>query len=148
MKTAIITTNRGVIQLYLTDLIPNAVDNFVRLACQGFYNGSLFHRVISNFMSQAGCSADGRTDAGYVFDDEFHPKLKHYGPGIVAMANAGANTNSSQFYITHAACSFLNGRYVVFGQVVDGMDVVYAIQQGDVIEKIEVIEWVEKSSYA
>lgn len=144
MKTATITTNRGIIRLYLTELIPNTVDNFMRLAREGFYNGSQFHRVLPNFMAQAGCSASGNPNAGYIFDDEFHPRLKHYGPGTLAMANAGPNTNSSQFYITHVTCSNLDDRYVVFGQVIEGMDVVHAIQQGDVIEKIEVTEWVEK----
>jgi len=141
MKTATIVTNRGIIRLYLTDLIPNAVDNFERLAREGFYNGSPFHRVLPHFMAQAGSAADGRQNAGYLFDDEFHPKLKHYGPGVLAMANAGPNTNSSQFYITHVACPNLDGRYVVFGQVIEGMDVVNAIQQGDVIESVTVTTW-------
>lgn len=144
MKTAVISTNRGIICLYLTDLTPNTTDNFVRLAREGFYSGSKFHRVIPNFMVQAGCAADGKQNAGYVFDDEFHPSLKHSGPGILSMANAGPNTNSSQFFITHIACPHLDGRHTVFGQVIGGLNVVNAIQQDDIIGDIVITEWVKE----
>jgi peptidyl-prolyl cis-trans isomerase B (cyclophilin B) len=136
MKTVTIRTNRGLIYAYLSERAPKTVENFVRLARSGFYDGKPFHRVIPNFMAQTGAG-----DVGYMFEDEFHPTLRHYGPGTLSMANAGPNTNSSQFFITHVACPWLDGKHAVFGQVIEGMDVVRSIVQGDVMEKVTINEW-------
>jgi peptidyl-prolyl cis-trans isomerase B (cyclophilin B) len=140
MKTATIETSRGVIKLNLhDDLVPKTVDNFEKLAKQGFYNGLKFHRVIDNFMVQTGCpNGTGTGGPGYKFADEFHPTLKHSGGGVLSMANAGPNTNGSQFFITHVATPWLDGKHSVFGQVVEGMDVVNAIKQGDVMKSVVV----------
>ena len=138
MKVATIETDRGdiVIELY-ADEVPNTVKNFEDLAKKGFYDGLTFHRVIANFMIQGGCpDGTGMGGPGYKFKDEFHPNLKHNGPGILSMANAGPNTNGSQFFITHSAQPHLNGKHAVFGQVIDGLDVVNAIQGGDVMNKV------------
>lgn len=140
MKTATIDTSRGKIKLNLhDDLVPKTVANFEKLAKQGFYNGLKFHRVIDNFMVQTGCpQGTGTGGPGYKFPDEFHPSLKHTGPGVLSMANAGPNTNGSQFFITHVATPWLDGKHSVFGQVVEGMDVVNSIKQGDVMKSVEV----------
>lgn len=107
---------------------PNTVDNFVKLAEKSFYNGVIFHRVIDGFMIQGGDpTGTGRGGPGYQFGDEFHPKLKHNAEGILSMANAGPNTNGSQFFITLAPTPHLDGRHTVFGKVVEGMDVVRKI---------------------
>jgi peptidyl-prolyl cis-trans isomerase B (cyclophilin B) len=142
MKTATIDTNRGKIKLKLhDDKTPKTVENFEKLAKQGFYNGLKFHRVIENFMIQTGCpQGTGGGGPGYKFADEFHPSLKHTGPGILSMANAGPNTNGSQFFITHVATPWLDGKHSVFGQVVEGLDVVNAIKQGDVMKTVEVTD--------
>ena len=145
-------TSKGEIVVKLThDLTPGTVGNFVSLAegnlenkvkLQGtpFYNGLKFHRVIPDFMVQGGCpQGTGTGDPGYKFDDEFHPTLKHDKPGVLAMANSGPNTNGSQFYITHVPTSWLDGKHTVFGQVIDGQDVVDAVGQGDLLESIEII---------
>ena len=145
-------TSKGEIVVKLThDLTPGTVGNFVSLAegnlenkvkPQGtpFYNGLKFHRVIPDFMVQGGCpQGTGTGDPGYKFDDEFHPTLKHDKPGVLAMANSGPNTNGSQFYITHVPTSWLDGKHTVFGQVIDGQDVVDAVGQGDLLESIEII---------
>ena len=139
-KTATIDTNRGTIKLELfADKTPKTVANFEKLAKQGFYNGLLFHRVIPDFMVQTGCpKGTGTGDAGYKFADEFHPDLKHQGPGVLSMANAGPNTNGSQFFITHVATPWLDGKHSVFGQVIQGQEVVNAIQQGDKMTKVTV----------
>lgn len=139
-KTATIETNRGTIKLELfADKTPKTVANFEKLAKQGFYNGLKFHRVIPDFMVQTGCpKGTGTGDAGYKFADEFHPDLKHKGPGVVSMANAGPNTNGSQFFITHVATPWLDGKHSVFGQVIQGQDIVNAIQQGDQMTKVVV----------
>jgi peptidyl-prolyl cis-trans isomerase B (cyclophilin B) len=142
MKTATIETSRGDIRIQLhEDKTPRTVENFVKLAEQGFYNGLKFHRVIPDFMIQTGCpEGTGRGGPGYRFDDEFHPQLKHDGPGVVSMANAGPNTNGSQFFITHVATPHLDGKHSVFGQVLEGQDVVDSIQQGDTMTKVAVHE--------
>ncbi|MFD0963927.1 peptidylprolyl isomerase [Pseudofulvibacter geojedonensis] len=130
---------------------PGTVGNFVGLAEgnlenkvkeQGnpYYDGLKFHRVIPDFMIQGGCpQGTGTGDAGYKFDDEFHPDLKHSGPGVLAMANAGPGTNGSQFYITHVETAWLDGKHTVFGNVVEGQDVVDSVAQGDIIEKLEIV---------
>lgn len=147
-----ITTNKGVILLRLTyDKTPATVGNFVALA-EGkmknsqkplgtpYYNGLTFHRVIPNFMIQGGCPlGTGTGDPGYRFDDEFHPELKHNKAGVISMANAGPGTNGSQFFITHLATPWLDNKHTVFGEVVEGQEVVDAIAQGDKIEKVEIL---------
>ncbi len=140
--TATIQTNRGdiVIDLY-ADKVPNTVNNFVALARDSFYDGVSFHRVIADFMVQGGDpTGSGRGGPGYRFNDEFHPELVHDGPGVLSMANAGPNTNGSQFFITHVATNWLDNKHSVFGRVRSGQDVVDAIQQGDVMEKVEIEE--------
>jgi peptidyl-prolyl cis-trans isomerase A (cyclophilin A) len=130
---------------------PGTVGNFVALAegnlenkvkPQGtpFYNGLKFHRVIPDFMVQGGCpQGSGTGDPGYKFDDEFHPSLKHDGPGVLSMANSGPGTNGSQFFITHIETSWLDGKHTVFGKVVEGQNIVDAIAQGDKIESLEIV---------
>ena len=140
MKTATIDTSRGTIKLKLhDDKAPKTVANFEKLVHQGFYNGLKFHRVIDNFMVQTGCpQGTGTGGPGYKFADDFHADLKHSGPGVLSMANAGPNTNGSQFFITHVATPWLDGKHSVFGQVVEGQDVVNAIRQGDVMKTVTV----------
>jgi len=132
-------TNRGRIVLELAeDGAPNTVANFVSLAEKGFYNGVTFHRVIADFMIQGGDpTGTGSGGPGYVIADEFSPRLKH-ARGVLSMANAGPNTGGSQFFITHVPCPHLDGKHAVFGRVIEGMDVVDSIRQGDRIEKITV----------
>jgi peptidyl-prolyl cis-trans isomerase B (cyclophilin B) len=140
MKTATIKTQRGTIKLNLFDAkAPKTVENFETLVKTNFYNGLTFHRVIEEFMIQTGCpKGDGTGGPGYQFDDEFHKDLKHDSPGILSMANAGPNTNGSQFFITHVPCPWLDGKHTVFGKVTEGQDVVDTIEQGDIIESITV----------
>lgn len=142
MKVANIQTNKGNIKLELFgDKVPRTVANFEKLAGEGFYNGLKFHRVIEDFMVQTGCpKGTGTGDAGYKFDDEFHPELRHEGPGILSMANSGPNTNGSQFFITHVPTPWLDNKHSVFGKVVEGQDVVNAIAQGDTMESVTVGE--------
>jgi peptidyl-prolyl cis-trans isomerase B (cyclophilin B) len=138
--TATIETNRGaiVLKLYATQA-PRTVNNFVCLAEDGYYDGVTFHRVIKDFMIQGGDpGGTGRGGPGYTFKDEFDPKLKHDRPGVLSMANAGPNTNGSQFFITHVPTPWLDGKHTVFGQVTDGPDVVNAIEQGDVMLSVRV----------
>lgn len=116
-----------VVELF-ADKAPKTVNNFVFLARAGFYDGLTFHRVIANFMAQGGDPTGiGSGGPGYKFADEFNPTLKHNKPGILSMANAGPNTNGSQFFITHVPTPWLDGKHSVFGQVVDGMDVLMSI---------------------
>jgi cyclophilin family peptidyl-prolyl cis-trans isomerase len=131
--TATIQTSDGDIILQLfADKTPNTVNNFVFLAREGFYDGVIFHRVIENFMVQGGDpTGTGRGGPGYSFADEFHPELRHDGPGILSMANAGPNTNGSQFFITHVATPHLDGKHSVFGRVTGGLDVLMAIPVRD-----------------
>jgi peptidyl-prolyl cis-trans isomerase B (cyclophilin B) len=143
MKVATLKTNKGDIRIELfADKTPKTVANFETLIGKGFYDGLKFHRVIDNFMIQGGCpKGTGTGDPGYKFDDEFHKDLKHDGPGILSMANSGPNSNGSQFFITHVATPWLDGKHSVFGKVLgDGQKVVNAIKQGDKIEKATVAE--------
>ncbi len=142
MKIARIQTARGEIRLRLfNELAPKTCENFEKLARQGFYNGLRFHRVIEQFMIQGGCPrGNGTGGPGYTFADEFHPDLRHDGPGVLSMANAGPNTNGSQFFITHVATPWLDGKHSVFGRVIAGQEVVDAIRQGDVMEGVEILE--------
>lgn len=130
---AIFHTDNGDITVKLfADKTPQTVNNFVFLARQGFYDGTIFHRVISNFMVQGGDPTGiGTGGPGYRFADEFHTSLRHDKPGILSMANAGKNTNGSQFFITHVATPWLDGKHSVFGEVSEGMDVVNAIPPRD-----------------
>lgn len=142
MKVATIETPRGTIRLELfADKAPQTVANFEKLAQQGFYNGLKFHRVIADFMIQGGCpKGDGTGGPGYKFADEFHRDLKHGGPGILSMANAGPNSNGSQFFITHVATPWLDGKHTVFGQVLSGQEVVDAVVQGDRMTSVTVTD--------
>ncbi|MCK6608233.1 MAG: peptidylprolyl isomerase [Flavobacterium sp.] len=145
-------TSRGTILVKLThDLTPGTVGNFVGLAegqlensarpmGKPYYDGLKFHRVIPDFMIQGGCpQGQGTGGPGYNFDDEFHPTLRHDGPGVLSMANAGPGTNGSQFFITHIETAWLDGKHTVFGHVVEGQDVVDAIAQGDTIDSLEIV---------
>ncbi len=147
-----IKTNKGDIEADLyNDIASTYVQNFVNLANSGFFTNSPWHRVIAGFVIQGGISAEGKSVDQ--FDDVFHPDMKHDSPGILSMANAGFNTNTSQFFVTHAATPHLdpyeNGQlkpcevrgtscHAVFGKVMSGMDVVLTIEQGDVMEKVEI----------
>ena len=136
------TTSRGPIHLRLhDDKAPLTVANFVNLAKHGFYDGLTFHRVIADFMVQGGCpEGSGRGGPGYKFEDEFNASLRHDKPGVLSMANSGPRTNGSQFFITHGATPWLDGKHSVFGEVVGPEDqkVVDAIQQDDTVEKVTV----------
>jgi cyclophilin family peptidyl-prolyl cis-trans isomerase len=150
--TAILHTDRGDIQIELfAAQAPKTVNNFVFLAREGYYNNTTFHRVIHGFMAQGGDpTGTGRGGPGYQFNDEPGAlALKHDRAGILSMANAGANTNGSQFFITYGPTPHLNGKHAVFGQVISGMDVLNAIrerdpmrdrQQGDTLFSVEIIE--------
>lgn len=137
---ASIDTSKGTIKAELySGMVPQTVTNFVNLARRGFYNGVVFHRVIPDFMIQTGDPhGTGYGGPGYSFGDEFAPGLKHSGPGVLSMANSGPNTNGSQFFITHVATSWLDGKHSVFGKVLSGQNVVDSIQQGDKIERITI----------
>jgi peptidyl-prolyl cis-trans isomerase B (cyclophilin B) len=138
--TAEIETSKGKIVVALEpSKTPVTTANFVNLAQKGFYNGITFHRVIPDFMVQGGDpTGTGAGGPGYRFEDEFDPSLKHTGPGILSMANAGPGTNGSQFFITHVATPWLDGKHSVFGRVTAGQDVVNAITQGDKIVAITI----------
>ena len=140
MKVATIKTNRGTIRCQLfDDKAPRTVANFEKLAGQKFYNGLKFHRVLADFMIQTGCpKGTGTGGPGYQFEDEFHPELKHDGPGVLSMANAGPNTNGSQFFITHVETPWLDRKHSVFGRVLEGQDVVDTIRQGDTMQEVVV----------
>ncbi len=144
-------TNKGEIIVNLEfEKTPGTVGNFVALA-EGhlentskpkgapYYDGLKFHRVIPDFMIQGGCpQGSGTGNPGYKFDDEFHPELKHDGPGVLSMANSGPSTNGSQFFITHVKTPWLDGKHTVFGKVVKGQDIVDSIAQNDTIETLKI----------
>ena len=134
-------TSKGkiVLELY-ADKTPKTVANFVNLASRGFYNGLKFHRVIPDFMIQGGDPlGNGTGGPGYKFADEFNPELKHSTPGILSMANAGPGTNGSQFFITHVATPWLDGKHTVFGKVIEGLDIVNVIAGGDTIKTLKIV---------
>ena len=136
---AVFDTDRGQITVELfADKAPLTVANFVNLAKRGFYDGLNFHRVIADFMVQGGCpEGSGRGGPGYRFEDETGNGVRHE-RGVLSMANAGPNTNGSQFFITHVATPWLDGKHTVFGKVVEGLDVVDAIAQGDAIHSVKI----------
>jgi peptidyl-prolyl cis-trans isomerase B (cyclophilin B) len=137
-----IESSKGVIELELyPQHAPKTVNNFVFLAWKGFYDGVSFHRVISDFMIQGGDpTGTGRGGPGYTFDDEVEGNALTHERGMISMANAGPNTNGSQFFITHSSQPHLNGKHTVFGKVVKGQEVVDAIRQGDKMERVEISE--------
>ena len=140
MKVATFDTDKGTIRVELhADRAPRTVANFEKLVGQGYYDGLIFHRVIKDFMIQGGCpQGTGTGGPGYTFADEFHKDLKHSSPGVLSMANAGPNTNGSQFFITHVATPWLDGKHSVFGRVIEGQDVVDKIERGDKMKKVTI----------
>ena len=139
---ATITTPRGTIALDLDAAnAPKTVNNFVTLARDGFYDGLTFHRVIANFMIQGGDPAGtGSGGPGYTFEDETRGNPTTHDRGVISMANAGPNTNGSQFFITHAPQPHLNGKHTVFGRVTSGIEVVDAVRQGDTMDSVTIEE--------
>lgn len=140
--TATFKTSRGeiVCDLFAKEA-PNTVNNFVFLAKDGFYNGTTFHRVIPDFMIQGGDpEGSGRGGPGYKFADETKNNPHKHQRGSLSMANAGPNTNGSQFFITHVVTDWLDGKHTVFGQVQSGQDVVNKVKQGDVLESVTISE--------
>jgi cyclophilin family peptidyl-prolyl cis-trans isomerase len=141
---AVLVTSQGTVRVRLfAEEAPETVNNFVFLARDGYFDGTTFHRVIKDFMVQ------GAGGPGYRIADEFHPELRHDKPGVLSMANAGPNTGGSQFFITHVATPWLDDRHAVFGEVVEGMDVVHSIRErdpqrarepGETIERVEIEE--------
>ena len=137
-----IKTDKGDIHatMFASD-VPMSVANFLNLAKRGYYDGIAFHRVIPDFMVQGGDpTGTGSGGPGYKFADEFQPNRVHDKPGIFSMANSGPATNGSQFFITHGPTPHLDGKHSVFGEVTDGQDVVDAIEQGDAIKGIDVLD--------
>jgi len=140
--TATFDTSRGTIvcELFTKDA-PATVNNFVFLAREGFYDGTVFHRVINNFMIQGGDpTGTGRGGPGYRFEDELKNNPQRHRVGSLSMANAGPNTNGSQFFITHVVTDWLDGKHTVFGRVTKGQDVVDAVKQGDTLNKVTIAE--------
>jgi cyclophilin family peptidyl-prolyl cis-trans isomerase len=146
-----LVTEKGTIRIRLfAREAPETVNNFVFLAREGYFDGTTFHRVIKGFMAQGGDpTGTGTGGPGYRIRDEFHPDLRHDRPGILSMANRGPNTGGSQFFITHVATPWLDDRHAVFGEVVEGMEVVDALRErdpqsdrepGDAIEGVEIEE--------
>jgi cyclophilin family peptidyl-prolyl cis-trans isomerase len=144
-------TEKGTVRIRLfAEEAPETVNNFVFLAREGYFDGTTFHRVIEGFMAQGGDpTGTGTGGPGYSIPDEFHPSLRHDRPGVLSMANRGPNTGGSQFFITHVATPWLDDRHAVFGEVVDGMEVVNALRErdpqqdpepGDKIEHVEIEE--------
>jgi cyclophilin family peptidyl-prolyl cis-trans isomerase len=148
---ATLFTEKGTIRIKLfAEEAPETVNNFVFLAREGYFDGTTFHRVIEGFMAQGGDpTGTGTGGPGYIIPDEFHPDLRHDRPGVLSMANRGPNTGGSQFFITHVATPWLDDRHAVFGEVVEGMEVVNALRErdpqqdpepGDKIERVEIEE--------
>ncbi len=144
-------TEKGTVRVRLfAEEAPETVNNFVFLAREGYFDGTTFHRVIEGFMAQGGDpTGTGTGGPGYSIRDEFHPNLRHDRPGILSMANRGPNTGGSQFFITRAATPWLDDRHAVFGEVVEGMEVVNALSErdpqsdrepGDRIERVQIEE--------
>ncbi|MBR0472434.1 MAG: peptidylprolyl isomerase [Methanosphaera sp.] len=142
MKKAVIKTDKGDITLELfPNEAPGTVENFEKLANDGFYNGLTFHRVIPDFVIQGGCPrGDGTGGPGYTIKCETKGNPHKHGTGALSMAHAGKDTGGSQFFITHSPQPHLDGVHTVFGQVIDGMDVVYEIRQGDVMNEVVIID--------
>ena len=130
---AVLHTDKGDMTIKLfSELTPKTVNNFIFLSNSGYYDGVVFHRVIDDFMAQTGDpTGTGRGGPGYSFGDEFHKDLNHDKPGVVSMANAGPNTNGSQFFITHVPTPWLDGKHSVFGEVVEGLAVLFSIPARD-----------------
>ncbi|MCH8547940.1 MAG: peptidylprolyl isomerase [Balneolaceae bacterium] len=144
MTKAIIKTNRGDmnVEFYDSDA-PGTVQNFVKLSKEGFYDGLKFHRVIPDFVVQAGCpKGDGTGGPGYSIDCELDGDNQYHDRGVLSMAHAGRNTGGSQFFICHSRknTAHLDGNHTVFGKVVEGVDIIDLIERGDTIEKIEILE--------
>ncbi|MGH3106590.1 MAG: peptidylprolyl isomerase [Rubrobacteraceae bacterium] len=148
---ATLFTEKGTIRIKLfAEEAPETVNNFVFLAREGYFDGTTFHRVIEGFMAQGGDpTGTGTGGPGYSIPDEFHPDLRHDRPGVLSMANRGPNTGGSQFFITHVATPWLDDRHAVFGEVVEGMEVLNVIRErdpqqdpepGDAIERVEIEE--------
>ena len=146
-----LVTEKGTVRIKLfAEDAPQTVNNFVFLAREGYFDGTTFHRVIEGFMAQGGDpTGTGAGGPGYSIRDEFHPDLRHDRPGVLSMANRGPNTGGSQFFITHVATPWLDDRHAVFGEVVEGMEVVNSIRErdpqsdrepGDRIERVEIEE--------
>jgi peptidyl-prolyl cis-trans isomerase B (cyclophilin B) len=136
-----IETNRGIIELELyPQHAPKTVNNFIFLINEGFYDGLTFHRVISDFMIQGGDpTGKGIGGPGYRFEDEVKNNPLKHETGVISMANAGPNTNGSQFFITHSPQPHLNGKHTIFGKVKSGMEVVNSIRQGDVMTRVSIV---------
>jgi peptidyl-prolyl cis-trans isomerase B (cyclophilin B) len=135
-------TTRGdiVVELFANDA-PKTVNNFVSLARDQFYDGTVFHRVIADFMIQGGDpTGTGRGGPGYRFEDETKGNPNRHERGVLSMANAGPNTNGSQFFITHVPCDWLDGKHTVFGKVQSGLDVVDSVKQGDTLKSVTITE--------
>jgi cyclophilin family peptidyl-prolyl cis-trans isomerase len=146
-----LVTEKGTVRIRLfAEQAPETVNNFVFLAREGYFDGTTFHRVMEGFMAQGGDpTGTGAGGPGYSIRDEFHPNLRHDKPGILSMANRGPNTGGSQFFITHAATPWLDDRHAIFGEVVEGMEVVNALRErdpqsdrepGDRIERVQIEE--------
>jgi cyclophilin family peptidyl-prolyl cis-trans isomerase len=146
-----LVTEKGTVRIRLfAEEAPETVNNFVFLARDGYFDGTTFHRVIEGFMAQGGDpTGTGAGGPGYSIRDEFHPDLRHDRPGVLSMANRGPNTGGSQFFITHVATPWLDDRHAVFGEVVEGMEVVNSLRErdpqsdrepGDRIERVEIEE--------
>ena len=142
MKVATFDTTKGIIRIELfAEQTPKTVENFETLCGKEYYDGLTFHRVIADFMIQGGCpDGNGTGGPGYKFEDEFHPDLRHDGPGVLSMANSGPNSNGSQFFITHGAPPHLDGKHSVFGKVIEGQDVVDKIEKDDIMTTVKVTE--------
>lgn len=138
----VVKTDKGDIEgVIYASKVPMTAANFLNLAKRGYYDGLTFHRVIPEFMIQGGDPrGNGTGGPGYQFADEFHPSLRHSKPGIFSMANAGPGTNGSQFFITHVATPWLDGKHSVFGAVTKGLTTLNAIAKGDKILKIEILD--------